>query len=313
MVRASSAMAITQPAISYLISGLEKEVGFELFSRRGGKLTPTPEALQLMAEVNRLYDGLDGIKAAAQQIANHERATVRVLLTQALASGRIMNAIGQFAVAHPGLKLDVDVDHRLTIMHRISSAQADLGILSLPPVMEGAIATKLFDSELLCVASAPGFLHGGVNVSPADLDGIPVVGIKPGGVIRPMVENWFATAGVSPKFVIEVGDAGAAIELVRAGLGVTIVTSISFLRDHNLVSSMSRRGNCHDNAVAESFFQLLKRERIRRQIYLTRQDARADVFNYIEMFYNPRRRHSTAGDLSPIEFEKRHSQRLGGV
>lgn len=93
MVRASSAMAITQPAISYLISGLEKEVGFELFSRRGGKLTPTPEALQLMAEVNRLYDGLDGIKAAAQQIANHERATVRVLLTQALASGRIMNAI----------------------------------------------------------------------------------------------------------------------------------------------------------------------------------------------------------------------------
>lgn len=75
MVRASSAMAITQPAISYLISGLEKEVGFELFSRRGGKLTPTPEALQLMAEVNRLYDGLDGIKAAAQQIANHERAT----------------------------------------------------------------------------------------------------------------------------------------------------------------------------------------------------------------------------------------------
>lgn len=59
-----------------------------------------------------------------------------------------------------------------------------------------------------------------------------------------------------------------------------------FLRDHNLVSSMSRRGNCHDNAVAESFFQLLKRERIRRQIYPTRDDVRADVFNYIEMFYN---------------------------
>jgi putative transposase len=70
-----------------------------------------------------------------------------------------------------------------------------------------------------------------------------------------------------------------------------------FLREHNLVSSMSRRGNCHDNAVAESFFQLLKRERIRRQIYATADDARkADVFNYIEMFYNPKRRHGTAGD-----------------
>jgi len=52
-----------------------------------------------------------------------------------------------------------------------------------------------------------------------------------------------------------------------------------FLRDHNLVSSMSRRGNCHDNAVDESFFRPLKRERIRCQIYADRENARADVFN----------------------------------
>ena len=68
-----------------------------------------------------------------------------------------------------------------------------------------------------------------------------------------------------------------------------------------------------DNAVAESFFQLLKRERIRRQIYPSRDEARADVFNYIEMFYNPKRRHGTAGDTSPVEFERRHSQRLKSV
>jgi putative transposase len=87
----------------------------------------------------------------------------------------------------------------------------------------------------------------------------------------------------------------------------------TFPRDHNLVSSMSRRGNCHDNAVAESFFQLLKRERIRRRVYATRDDARADVFNYIEMFYNSQRRHSSAAELSPVEFEQRHSQRLKSV
>lgn len=87
----------------------------------------------------------------------------------------------------------------------------------------------------------------------------------------------------------------------------------TFLSEYNLVSSMRRRGNCHDNAVVESFFQLLKRERIRRKTYATRQDARADVFNYIEMFYNPKRRHNTAGGVSPIEFEKRYFQRLGSV
>lgn len=87
----------------------------------------------------------------------------------------------------------------------------------------------------------------------------------------------------------------------------------SFLKANHLVGSMSRRGNCHDNAVAESFFQLLKRERIKRKIYSTREAARSDVFNYIEMFYNPRRRHSTSDDLSPIEYEQRHFQSLTGV
>lgn len=76
---------------------------------------------------------------------------------------------------------------------------------------------------------------------------------------------------------------------------------------------MSRRGNCHDNAVAESSFQLLKRERIRRKTYATRQQARSDVFSYIEMFYNPMRRHSSAHGLSPIEFERRNPVRFEAV
>jgi putative transposase len=78
----------------------------------------------------------------------------------------------------------------------------------------------------------------------------------------------------------------------------------AFLKHHNLEYSMSRRGNCHDNAVAERFFNLLKRERIRRRTYRTREEARKDVFDYIEMFYNPKRKHVRNGMLSPVEFEK---------
>ena len=87
----------------------------------------------------------------------------------------------------------------------------------------------------------------------------------------------------------------------------------SFLRQHNLEASMSRRGNCHDNAVAESFFQLLKRERIRRKTYTTRDAARLDVFEYIEMFYNPQRKHTNNGMLSPVEFERQQKLKLQGV
>jgi len=87
----------------------------------------------------------------------------------------------------------------------------------------------------------------------------------------------------------------------------------SFLKANNLIASMSRRGNCHDNAVAESFFQLLKQERIKRKIYTTRQDARGDVFDYIKMFYNPKRRHSFNNQLSPVEFEMRYTASLESV
>jgi putative transposase len=72
---------------------------------------------------------------------------------------------------------------------------------------------------------------------------------------------------------------------------------------------MSRRGNCYDNAVVERFFQLLKRERIKRRVYASREDARADIFDYIEIFYNPIRRHDHNNGLSPVQFEKQFSVR----
>jgi putative transposase len=85
-------------------------------------------------------------------------------------------------------------------------------------------------------------------------------------------------------------------------------TSEQFQRlmaDHGITCSMSRSGNVWDNAAMESFFSSLKTERMVRKVYRTRDAARADVFDYIERFYNPRRRHSTLGYLSPVEFEER--------
>jgi putative transposase len=84
-------------------------------------------------------------------------------------------------------------------------------------------------------------------------------------------------------------------------------TSEQFQRlmaDHGVTCSMSRSGNCWDNAAMESFFSTLKTERTARKTYRTRDQAKADVFDYIERFYNPKRRHSTLGYLSPREFEK---------
>jgi len=77
------------------------------------------------------------------------------------------------------------------------------------------------------------------------------------------------------------------------------------LTTHGMAGSMSRRGNCWDNACVESFFGTLKRELIYHRQYRTRDEATQDIFEYIEVFYNRRRRHSTLGYDSPAEFEAR--------
>jgi putative transposase len=76
------------------------------------------------------------------------------------------------------------------------------------------------------------------------------------------------------------------------------------LEKHGIKCSMSARGNCYDNAVVESFFGLLKRERVNQTRYLTRDEAKRDVFEYIECFYNRKRRHGYLGNISPDAFER---------
>jgi putative transposase len=80
------------------------------------------------------------------------------------------------------------------------------------------------------------------------------------------------------------------------------------LAHHGIACSMSRKGDCWDNAAMESFFASLKKERVyTRPRYRTRDEARADIFDYVEGFYNPTRRHSKLGQISPAQFERQFS------
>lgn len=75
-------------------------------------------------------------------------------------------------------------------------------------------------------------------------------------------------------------------------------------KEHRLLLSMSRRGNCYDNAVAESFFSCLKKEWVKQKIYATRAEAKSEIFEYIDVFYKLKRRHSYLNQMSPMAFEK---------
>lgn len=83
------------------------------------------------------------------------------------------------------------------------------------------------------------------------------------------------------------------------------------LADNKIICSMSRKGNCWDNACAESFFSKLKNEWIKNKIYKTYEDGKKDVFKYIEVFYNRKRKHASLGNVSPTAYEKMHELNQG--
>ena len=87
------------------------------------------------------------------------------------------------------------------------------------------------------------------------------------------------------------------------GVGYNAGTYIEMLRGHDMIRSMSGKGNCYDNAVVESFFSSLKNELVHHRDYHTRDQARTDIFEYIEMFYNRRRLHQSLNYQTPMAYE----------
>ena len=96
------------------------------------------------------------------------------------------------------------------------------------------------------------------------------------------------------------------LEIFHSDQGVQYASESfrEILKGHQIEQSMSRRGNCYDNAITESFFRTLKTELVKHKKYKSRMEARISLFEYIEVFYNRKRLHSSLGYLSPIEYEK---------
>jgi putative transposase len=161
---------------------------------------------------------------------------------------------------------------------------------------EHSIAANVLDRQFTALWTAEGWLYVAVVL---DLFSRRVVG-------------WSMSAQMTAQFVVDAmlmaiwrrGPSSALLHHSDRGSQYSSEQFQRLLSEHGVTCSMSRSGNCWDNAAMESFFSTLKIERTNRTNYRTREEAKADVFDYIERFYNPRRRHSTLGYLSPVDYEK---------
>ena len=130
-----------------------------------------------------------------------------------------------------------------------------------------------------------------------------------------LVVGWSMDATMTSRLVVDAVEMAVAGRRPGPGLVAHSDRGSQYASEHHrrvltgagVVCSMSRRGNCWDNAPAESFFASLKKELVHGENYATREEARASIFEYVEVFYNRVRRHSGLGYLAPTEFERTHN------
>lgn len=157
------------------------------------------------------------------------------------------------------------------------------------------IANRYWTSDITYIWTSEGWLYLCVVI---DLWSRRVIGWKTGRFINESL----VTEAVSKAISIRRTDRGLILHSDRGSQYASIKLR-NMLKENNITQSMSSKGNCYDNAPTESFFATLKRELIYRKTFRTREEAKQQIFEYIEVFYNRYRRHSTLNYLSPVQFE----------
>jgi DNA-binding transcriptional LysR family regulator len=223
---AAQVLGVSQPAVSRLISDLEREVGFKLFVRSGRNVTPTPEARQLVEEVRRALSGLERIKEVALAIRNFQHAQLRLITTPTYANTLAARLIGKFATRRPEAMISLEVQSTDDTVEWLISQNHDFGIAS-PAANNPTLKTlEIVDLEAKCILPMGHRLAKKQVITPADLEGESFVSYLSGSKFKFDIDEIFRKAGVTR--VIQYGARTTqAIEcLVAESLGVSIIAPV---------------------------------------------------------------------------------------
>jgi putative transposase len=198
------------------------------------------------------------------------------------------------------LRREAGIEARRKRRFRITT-QSRAGVVAannrLKQRFKAKAADRIWVGDITFVPTAEGWLYLAVLI---DLYSRRVVG-------------WAMSERIDQQLVLDALDMALLQRRVKPGLihhtdqgrQYCSAAYLAALKQHGMIASMSRRGNCYDNAVAESFFSSLKNELIHHSTFRTRDEARTAIFEYVEVFYNRQRRHQTLDYCSPVDYERK--------
>ncbi len=225
VTKTASLLGISQPAVSRLISDLEKTVGFKLFNRSGRKLEATLEARLFAEEVTQSMSGLKRVEQAAQNIRDFNHVQLRLVSTPSFASTLAPLLIEKFSKRHPNVHVCLEIQSDDERIEWMVLENQDFGIAVSTGRNRNIATHELLCTEAVCILPVSHRLAGNKSISPEDLVGENFVSYFEGSIFKSDIDKAFDMAKVQRLTKYEGKTTGAIIGMVGAGLGVSIIGS----------------------------------------------------------------------------------------
>ncbi|MBR0669676.1 LysR family transcriptional regulator [Neoroseomonas soli] len=220
---AAETLGVSQPAVSMMLRESQAAIGFPLFGRRKGRLHPTAELSVILAEMDRVFQGVARIDRLIDGIRDMTVGSVVAAATPTLADHLLPRAVAAFRRSRPGIQVALQTMDNLGVIEAVVRERVDLGFVLTPLVAPDLQVVALDETELVCAVPTSHPLAGRDSVAVRDLPAWPLIGVGRGLPLGDLVEAAFAAEGLRRRIAIEVTQTSVALSLVRAGAGIAIV------------------------------------------------------------------------------------------
>ncbi|MDB5875819.1 MAG: LysR family transcriptional regulator [Ramlibacter sp.] len=225
MTRAAEELGITQPAVSGTIAGLEKEIGFTLFSRQGGRLIPTEEAHLFFNEVSRSLSAMESMERAVAEIREGKRGSLSIAAYPSISIALLPRILSLFMACRPDIRINLVSRSSYVVKELVSTQQFDLAIAELP-TDHPLDRMEKFSYRCDCILPTDHPLASREVITTQDLDGLPFISLFRDHTTHHQLARAFSASGSKWNVVAEVQYFASVCELVAAGCGVGLADPV---------------------------------------------------------------------------------------
>jgi DNA-binding transcriptional LysR family regulator len=221
---AAKMLFITQPAVSRLISDLERQTSLKLFVRKPNRLEPTPEARTLFREVDRAFMGLEEIRLFAGSIVNKQQGSLRIVAMPVCVDSFLPSLVSEFLKQHPKVSIELESAPRIQALDLVRSQRLDLGIISLARREDvGFQIQNICRQQAVCVLPTGHPLSEQKVIHAQDLENEPLISLPLGSPFRARLDEVFSHENVKHSIVMETRTQRTVYEMVKRGAGIAIL------------------------------------------------------------------------------------------